>query len=92
MQATLQENVSPAYTKQGVGREIGQLHDIQDMNAFLEICHCLSDKTDFETQRRLNRVEVNATQPVLMHSPAFPPLHHGHAYLIYHLSPTFHGK
>lgn len=80
LQATLQENVNPAYTKQGVGREIGQLHDIQNMNSFLEICRCLPDKTDFETQRRLNRVEVNATQ----HSVAFPPLQHSHVYLIYH--------
>lgn len=54
------------------------------MNSFLKICCCLPDKTDFETQRRLNRVEVNAAQPVLMHSIALSPLHHSHAYFIYH--------
>lgn len=92
LQATLQENVNPAYAEQRVWREIGQLHDILNMNSFLEICRCLPDKTDFETQRRLSRVEVNATQPVLMHSTALPPLHHCHAYFIYHYPPTFHGK
>lgn len=84
LQATPQENVNPTYTKQGVCREIGQLHDIVNMNSFLEICHCLPDKTDFETQRKLNRVEGNATQAVLMHSTAFPPAHHSHDHFIYH--------